>query len=274
MIRSLLTHFEQDSSLLRFFEPKMREEIELLQPPAKLNFPSMLVPTKWMNWVHYSWFYPYLSTLPVESAAALFPLFSKSQQSGLATMLKMEPKRSELPPFSTYFLAEILQKEIQKEEVIPIEALPQGALNPLIKLKWSTLMQIIDTLGLFDLACDFRQIVDKSLQKRIQNALSKEMNHFLSFATKQPIKWTSPKLNLQHWDGDAAKLQQLLHKRGLMRLAKGILQEHLSFRWHLIHRLDVGRAQVMMNALTTPVDQALIPHFRSQLLQIASRVCS
>ena len=274
MIRALLSHFEQDTSVLRFLTPGMQKEVELLAPPQYLNFPSMLSPTKWIQRIHYSWFYPPLSILPAKTQALFFPLFSMPQRNGLESMLKIEVPECTNPPFIAFYLADYLRKQLQKEEVIPLDALPKGSLNPLIKIKWSALMEIIDILGLFDLACDFRQIVDKELIKRIYNALPREHVLFLQYASKQTIKWTSPKLNLQHWNGDAKKLHTLLHKRGLMRLTKGILGEHLSFRWHLIHRLDVGRANVMVDTISHPIDHALIPYFKSQILQIASKVAS
>lgn len=274
MLRSLMTHFDQDPSILRFLNPKMQQEVEALGMPHKLNFPSMLSVTKWLQRVHYSWFYPYLSTLPKKSQLLFFPLFSTPQRKGLESMLKLESKPQEMAPFLSYFLADHLRNQVQKEEVIPIDALPQSSLNPLIHVQWSKMMQIIDILGLFDLACDSRQIVDKSLIDKIHKALPKEYSHFLNYAIKQPIKWTSPRMNLEHWNGDREKLMTLLHQRGLMRLAKGILKEHLSLRWHLIHRLDVGRAKVMINALSLPVDAQLIPYFKSQVLTTANRVCS
>ncbi len=274
MIQALLVHFQQDSKILRFLAPGMQKEIQALAPPQHLNFATILSPTKWIDRVHYSWFYPFVSTLPLQSQSLFFPLFSPQQRNGLETMLKREIPFGRASPFITFYLAEYLRKRLQKEEVLPLDALPRSSLNPLIKVKWSALMEIINYLGLFDLACDFRQIVDKAVIKRIYKALPPQHTAFLQYASKQTMKWTSPKLNLHHWDGDVKKLQVLLHKRGIMRLTKGILEEHLSFRWHLIHRLDVGRAQVMMNSLKEPIDHALIPYFRAQILQIASKVVS
>lgn len=274
MIKALLSHCGQETSLLRFLLPTWQKEIELLGPPQKLDFPSMLSVTKWMQRVHYSWFYPHLSVLPQKTQELFFPLFSQTQKKGLATMLKIEPQHQEFSPFISFFLSDYLKQRLQKEDVIPLAALPKSALNPLIKVKWAALMQIIDYLGLYDLACDYKQVVDRTLIKKIFSALPKDKEKFVLFAAKQPTKWVSPKMALQNWDGDAEKLQALLHKRGLIRLTKGIVGEHLSFRWHFVHRLDVGRAKVMINALSEPIDHSLVPYFKNQILHIAKMVTS
>lgn len=272
MIKALLFHFGKEATLLRFLPSTWEKEIELLAPPQSLDFVSMLSLTKWLKYIHYSWLYPPLAELPQKTQGLFFPLFSQKQQKGLSEMLQFQPKSIKLSPFITYYLADFLKNKVQKEDVIPLSALPKSTLNPLIKVKWSALMNLIDYLGLYDLACDFKQIVDKTLIRKIFAALPKEHGDFVRYASKQPIKWVSPKLTLQNWDGDPQKLKRLLHQRGLIRLARGVSGEHLSFRWHLIHRLDVQRAKVISEALTQPIDREQFSLFKNQILHIAKMV--
>ncbi|MFN0065770.1 MAG: hypothetical protein ACKVOH_06005 [Chlamydiales bacterium] len=272
MVKALLMHFHQDQSLLRFLPREHAKEIEALGIPQSLNFSTILNPKKWISTVHYSWFYPILKPLPQETQEHLLQLFGSTQVKGLSAMLGVPLAEERLSPFSLLYLSHYLRKKIEREEVLPLEILPKSAMNPLIKVKWSDLILIIDLLGLHDLACDLKQIVDKKLLDRMYAAIPREHRPFLEHASKQPIKWVSPKLGLSGWDGEAKKLQAILHKRGLVRLTRGIIDENLSFRWHLMHRFDVGRAKIMKRALGEPFDRTLISYFKSQILDIGKTV--
>ena len=76
MINALLTHFERDESILRFLPEAMQREVALLEKPQKLDFVSMLSGTKWLRFIHYSWFYPILSVMPKKAQMNFFSLFS------------------------------------------------------------------------------------------------------------------------------------------------------------------------------------------------------
>ena len=99
---------------------------------------------------------------------------------------------------------------------------------------------LIDLLGMYDLAHEMRQIVDKTLLQKIHGVLSRDQHSFLQFANKQSIKWTPPKLNLVGWDGDAKKLRNLLHYRGLFRLAMSNISAKIEpSNGHLAHRASI-----------------------------------
>lgn len=69
-------------------------------------------------------------------------------------------------------------------------------------------------------------------------------------------------------------MNHLLHYRGLLRLAKGVIKEDSSFKWHLLHRLDIGRAKIIQKELYKKQDLSLVSYFKNQVLHIIKRARS
>lgn len=63
----------------------------------------------------------------------------------------------------------------------------------------------------------------------------------------------------------------LLHHRGLARLAKGLMDEDPSLRWHLCHRLDTGRGEALMKLFAGKHDPAMIPYFKGEVIHLVKR---
>jgi hypothetical protein len=174
-------------------------------------------------------------------------------------------------PFLRPFLMHILRTSLQNPELLDEQQLPQSPLNGLLSLERKQLIHVADLLGIHDLATDMRQIVDRTLLGKIHRVLTREQLHFLQYCSQQPLKWVSAKLGLLSWDGSASQLNHLLHYRGLIRLAKSIAQEDTSFKWHLMHRLDTGRAKIIQKEFYHKQDPSLLPYFKNQTLHIARK---
>lgn len=171
------------------------------------------------------------------------------------------------------FLINYLKQQIEPKELIDEMLLPPSTCNILLQLTHVQLVHMIDLLSMYDLCSDLKQIVDKVLLQKVSRVLSKEQLHFLNSCSKQPMKWMPPKLGLLAWDGSAKQLHDLLHYRGLFRLARGLVQEDASYRWHLLHRLDTGRAKIIQKELDKKQDLFFTAYFKNQVMYVAKKVC-
>jgi hypothetical protein len=114
-----------------------------------------------------------------------------------------------------------------------------------------------------DLSESIRHIVDKNQLKAIYNCLSPRKQQFLRMCLHQKEKITAPKLEIGRWDGDKKKLEQILHKRGLLRLGKALCGQHPQFFWYITRTFDTGRGA----ALARYYQEEPIPEISPLLIQ-------
>lgn len=276
MLRALLSNTSGGENLLRYFSPELTDELQKWPlEAATRDFSKILSQKEWTESIHYSWFVEPLEPLSTETKQLFLSLLEKKQADKICQLLEIKHARVAYSPFMRPFLINELKKKIQKGvEIINQDYLPPSEFAPLLTLKKQQLFNLIDLLGVHDLSADLRQIVDKEMLRKIYNALSAEQLQFLHYCTKQPIKWVSPKISLSSWDGAKKRLQHILHGRGLIRLGRALYDENESFKWLLLHRLDIGRAGVIEKIFRQKQDLTLIPYFKNQLLHILRRYIS
>lgn len=272
LLRALLTRASGGEHLIRYLPPELADEIERWPIPSTLDFSRLLSQKKWVESIHFSWFYDPLKSLKPETIQLFLSLMPSKKAALVGKMLSLSPKPVSYSPFMRPFLMDEFKKKVQRGiEVVSEDHLPPSGFNVLLTLNKKQLLNLIDLLGIHDLSADLRQVVDKELLRKIHTSLSDEQLRFLHYCSKQPMKWVSPKLGLPAWDGSKQKLQHLLHGRGLIRLGRALVDEDESLKWHLLHRLDIGRAGVVEKIFRQKQDPALIPYFKNQVLHLVKR---
>ena len=271
LLKSLLSNSGRVEELLRFLPSDLAQEISRAENVQTFNPTIAFSPIQWSLPIHYSWFSEAIKGCPKTVQDLFLGTLTPEQAQGILAMLSLHAVVRPASSFLRPFLLDFLRKTIEEPDLLSQEHLPPSLLNPLLYLERKRLIHIVDILGVYDLAADLRQVVDKELLRKIEAALTKEQIHFLHYFSKQPLKWISPKLGLLAWDGTKKQLNHLLHYRGLIRLAKSIVQEDQSFKWHLLHRLDTGRAKIIQKELYQKQDPALIPYFKNQVIHLAKR---
>lgn len=269
LLRTLLDSSSEGERLKKFLSPEILAEVEDASP---LEITKFLSQRGWIDAIHYSWFAKPLHALPTAVRPLFLTLLNPKQAKEICTLLALPYSIPTYSSFMRPFLLDEFKKQVfQGVEVLDREAIPSSDLKSLISLRRNQLLSIVDLLGIYDLAADLRQIVDRGLLQKIYNALSEDQLTFLQYCVKQPLKWLPPKIGLLNWDGTKKTLQHLLHTRGLKRLGKALHDENDSLKWHLLHQFDTGRANVIEKVLRQRQDEALTPHFKSQVIHILKR---
>lgn len=272
LLCALLARSSGGDHLLSYLPRGLADEIGRLPLPSSLDFSRLLSQKKWVETIHYSWFYEPLKSLKPETQQLFLSLLPEKKAAEVGKMLDLPRKKTLYSPFMRPFLMDEFRKKIQRGiEVVSEDHLPPSDFNDLLALKRKELLNMIDLLGIHDLSADLRQVVDKELLHKIYAALTPEQLRFLHYSAKQPMKWVSPKLGLPGWDGSKEKLQHMLHGRGLIRLARALFDEDESLKWHLLHRLDIGRAGIVEKIFRQKQDEALTGYFKNQVLHILKR---
>ncbi len=270
MLNGLLARFHssQRRDFYRFLATQDRENVAQLPVPEDINISDLVRSDGWMQSIHYSWFVSFLQTI---SPALLLSSLPQKQAEAIAKTLESPPQKKFVPRFMQLYLTQSLKNQMQKEHILPEQHLLSSPLNELLSLTKPQIMHLIDLLGIHDLAADLRQVVDKALLNKIYAALTQEQLRFLHYCSKQTMPWVPPRLNIAGWDGQKKSLNLLLHKRGLYRLAKALVGEDESLRWHFCHRIDVGRGKILLKLFEEKYDPALAVHFKRQVVHLIRR---
>lgn len=271
MLKTLAKRFHPAENVLQFLSIHDRQGLESLQAPETTGLESILNLDVWLQTIHYTWFIPVLRKMRPETANIICSLLPKSEEQKLRGALKLSAKEVSVPQFARPFFLHLLKAQIEDKSILPIEQLPPSEMNAILRLSLKQLLHLIDLLGIYDLAAELRQVVDRALLGRIHAALNQQQLQFLHYATKQPMKYIPPTLGIAGWDGDQKAFNNLLHQRGLIRLARGFIDENQSLRWHLTHKIDQPRAGVLLKLFSSKQESQMTAFFKNQVLHLIKR---
>lgn len=247
MIRVMLNQFHQGApDVILKGLPKeqgkdvMKIDVQSQDAPYLLNESKELI-----KQVHYSWLAPVVEGFPVKMRPLFLTSLPKSKGEILSQAIKAPLHPVKLALSVRLYLLNMITSKLKPSEVLPAPYLPASNLLPLAGMQKGEIVQLIDFLGLYDLAEEIRHIVDKRYLKAIYNCLSIKKQHFLRMCLHKKEQLSVPRLGLDKWRGDCKTLDSMVHKRGLLRLGKAVSGQHPDFIWHLVHRLDTGRGRLL-----------------------------
>lgn len=225
-------------------------------------------PEEFFKQIHYSWLVPIIDNFPKDLHPTLLAALPEPISSGLKKIMDISISPISLAqPVKSFLLFSLYQK-FKDKDIIPLTYLPPSPLAPLIELNKPELLNVIDFLGLHDLAEEIRQIVDQKVLKTIYHCLPPKKQKFLRTCLRQKEKLVTPKLGLEKWQGDCKKLEHMLHRRGLLRLGKALSGQHPHFIWHIVHFLDTGRGALLSQYISKEATPGVTPALIQQVINI------
>jgi hypothetical protein len=271
--RIVLKHFLRSSDdediLLGFLS---EEEKRLLQEMTfeKKPIQELILHNHLLESVHYSWFLPTLKSYEKE-APAFIAIFSKTAKLSLEKALNIPPMKKELSKVAKLFLKDLLLKSLigEKKDLLPIEFLPPSSMNALLNLRKNQLLDLIQYLSLYDLSLELKQIVETKIVKKILSFLSEDEQKFLQIKRTYQESGFVP-MNLDRWDGKEESMKKLLHKRGLIRLAKALHFQSPDLLWYIAHYLDIGRGIFILSLKEKDLTNAAVSLLEKQVVELLS----
>jgi hypothetical protein len=248
LIKMLINRFHPDEndSLLKYLPEEEAKAVQQQNITYTDPNPLFSLSKDIIARMHYSWMVPSFQKLPAWKQQILASALPPEQGVGLKRILKIGGRKDKpTPALKTFLTDKLLEVWHPNKDVMPLAFLPASPLSPLLNLSKSKLVELIDLFAMHDLAESIRHIVDKNRLKTIYNCLSPTKQQFLRMCLHQKEKVTASKLEITKWDGDKKKLEQILHKRGLLRLGKALCGQHPQFFWYIMHTLDTGRGETL-----------------------------
>lgn len=248
MLQLLLNRFHHGPSqpLFAYLPKEEAEQLSNYAVEGQDISPALQKPDDQLQNIHYSWIAPTIQGAPEDLKPFLLASLPENYTASIKKLVNFTaPIPTLSPPAKEYFLKLFFSKYHTMGEHLPLLFVPPSKLGVLLTLSKQQLVEVIDFLGLQDLAEALRHIVDKARLKRIYGCLSAKKQQYLRVCLHQKDRLGVAPMELNQWDGNIQKLETQLHRRGLMRLGVALSGQHPEFIWHLSQLLDTGRGGML-----------------------------
>ncbi len=243
-------------------------EAPLVEAPLK-NF--LQNPFERLSYIHYSWLLePLKNFSPFERDFAV-SILDDVLKKGLKKSVTFEENPP--PPFIRDILFKKWISFVFPKEQLPIQCLPKTEFSFLLELPKNQLVSLINYLGLCELADLLKRVVDKKQIMTFFSFLTKDEQYFLkqSMQKKELFRLNDKTFQTLLKKGMAGEksLRDYLHTQGLIRLGIILSKTGEEFLWHFGHKLDTGRAKILLKysskTVPDPIKEALTMQFFSVL---------
>lgn len=260
--------------LKRFLSGDERERLEALSSTPASFFSSPETPHERIEAIHYSWFIPFVQPFCDSDKTLIIASFSENDRAKLFAHFDLKDKGTNLSDPAKTFIHLTLFKWITDNEraYVPKTALSSSPLACLLSLSKQQIIQLVDLLSMHDLSIEMKHIVSSSLLSKITLHLMSYQKEYLKqiLKVKEPINF--PKLQLERWDGNKESLRSILYHRGFNRLSKALYPEQKALFWHIVHKIDTGRAKIMEKFYADVNNTQIQKHLMSQVVSIANKI--
>lgn len=278
LLRVLMNRFQQKSSDTILDYLPEEDSKGVLAQTVTSNNPAiaLLQPEEMLAKIHYSWMLSALKAIPEPIQNSILFALPHTSAAKLRQLLNLPPLKKGIKlasPVKT-FLINTLYSHVKGHEILPLEFLPVTNLSPLATWTKQDIVQMVDLLSMFDLADEVRNIIDKDRLKKIYACITPSQQQFLRTCLHQKERIAASKLKLEQWSGDRKQLEKLLHRRGLIRLAKALSGQHPDFIWHISHTLDVGRGTLLLANYSKTATPQITPVLVQQVINLMNLILS
>ena len=245
-MRVLLNHYHPTGveALLRCLPAENAQAILSQNPSLSEPAAALMRPEEYLQEMHYSWLIEPLKKLPNSLLPLYLGALENEQRGPLAKLLAVQPSAPLSAVLKKYLILK-LYLTLDSSTMLPKAFISSSPLSKLLTLSKKNLVELIDYLGIYDLAEETRNIVDTKNLKTIYGCLSARKQQFLRSCLHQKEKLITPKLHLEKWDGNCQELTKLLHMRGLYRLGKALSGQKSDLIFSITRTLDTGRGKIL-----------------------------
>lgn len=264
LLRVLINHYHPHltQNLLQFLPEEERAVALAQEVRAKDFYPLLNQTLSFLQHSHHSWIKPLIQQLPDALRPLAYSLLTDEQRK------KLHLPTLPVSSFAKLFILHHLQRLSNLSQHFPLEYLPKTEFSPLAKWDKQQLMQLIDFLGLYDLAAEVRHIVDRKILQNIYQCLDPKQLYYLKVCLHQKEQLVSPKLGINPLQINHDQLKHLLHRRGIVRFGLALSGQERDFIWYLAHILDVGRGELLLKNCHPLIIPKITPILKQQVYNL------
>jgi hypothetical protein len=268
MFNVLMNRFQPGNrdTLLKYLPEADRSIIDTHRVDAAAVTPLLIHPELFIVRVDPTWLKAIFETEPPQIQNLFLNILGSWQREKLIKILNCSYTPLSLPQAIEPVIQKILFKKFMPKEILPLAFVKENEFSFLLNMEKSELNRLIDYLGIYDLAREFRESIDQKTLNTVYRTLSPDKRNFLDSLVKKKIKVDSAPISLNKLNGNVVHLNQLLTKRGLNRIGAALSGQEQSFLWHFSRLLDQPRATVLNESFLPPERIELgAPQYKEQL---------
>lgn len=267
MLKVLVNRYnpKAGNALLKFLPQEEAQAVSSQEILSKDITPILYQPQRLIGRMHYSWLQPLIEKFSLELRPIALAALKPEQTSSIRSPNTPSIFISE--PVKNFFINEIY-KMLEAEEHLPFEYLPETELSPLASWSKKKLVDLIDFLGLHDLASEIRHIVNKTHLQNLYSCLSPSQRAYLKICLYHKEKLKSRRLEINLAKQNCDKLKRILHQRGLSRFSYALAGQHPDFIWYIAHTLDIGRGKILLKHANNKVTANVTSILKSQVINL------
>jgi len=256
---------EERNQLVNFLEPEAKKELTVEEFHFSEVAPLLFQHQHTLERLHYSW----LKTTLGHFSEGVVPLFINSLLPSQIKGLKLRNIPTiRLSQSVKNFIRTQIFKHLKIEDLLPVEFLPPSDFSVFLSMEKNEIVEVVDFLGLHDLAGEVRKIVNPIHLKNIYTSLAPKQFHYLKICMNLKDKLISPPLGIDASVNDSQALKKAVHKRGLVRLGKALSGEHKDLVWYIAHILDTGRGKILLSQYQREETPVITPFLQQQTLNV------
>lgn len=253
--------------ILKFLPPGDQEAVHKAEVANGGIKQAFIEPESFLNRVHYSWLIEPIQNHQDPLRSLFVGALSEKQGHALAKKVSLSTQVPAPKGLLRLYLQKQLLQAILPRDYVPIMQ-TSSELKVLLDLSKTELTDVIDFLGLYDLAHELKRVVDTKTLKLVYQILSPKKIEYLKVCMHQKEKVNAPPLNVHAVVGEPAQFEHLLHQRGCVRLANALMGSSPSFLWVVTHTLDSGRGALIEKLTSKKEVSSITPMVSAQVLQV------
>jgi hypothetical protein len=233
----------ETEGLFKYLPENTQNSLKSLKEPVFIPW-SLINEDEIYSSIHYSWFKPLIGKYKEQDKPYFINSFPRKYAESLNEIMGNAFPKFELPLQARQFFLHTLLKDFLKEnQMVAKETLPKSSLNELLNLTKSSMILLVDLLGVLDLSVDLRKTLDKKVLDEIANSLTATQKNYLFSLIKTPNVPEIKPEDISFWQKNLPRIPFIIHQKGLFRLAATLNNESESLIWYICHKLDTGRSQ-------------------------------
>lgn len=254
--------------ILKFLPPQDLEAVHKADIQNSDVKQAFIEPESFLKKIHYSWLIEPIEKHQDPLRSLYVAALSERQGQALAKRMTLSGKTPVPKGLLRLYLQKQLLKAILPSDYVPFMQTSSQELKPLLDLSKTELTDVIDFLGLYDLAHELKRVVDTKTLKIVYQILSPQKIEYLKICMHQKEKVHAPPLNVHAVVAEPAAFEHLLHQRGCVRLANALMGTSPSFLWVITHTLDSGRGALIEKLASKKEASGITPVVIAQVLQV------
>ncbi|MDN3504442.1 MAG: hypothetical protein P0S95_02565 [Rhabdochlamydiaceae bacterium] len=216
--------------------------------------------------IHPSWFESLFNNYSKQDKLIIISAFTQRRET-LADSCHLPHDFVPLSNMAKQFVLTNLYKSMlaNNQNSLPFPFLSVEPFFNLLTLPYEKVSTLIDLMGMHDLAPEMKTLIRSQQVRSILEAFHPKVVTYLKQIATHDKDVSFGKLGISSWNGNVENLKELVHKRGLNRIARVVSENTKSYQNHLMYLLSKQEALILKSFFSKKKNEEVVNSLKQQL---------